>query len=167
MEKTSMSWRLSRANRESDMQNSARHEIVGVLEPGVEVEGSVTVVSQGVLRLNAQLKGEVRSQATVVIGSQGNVEAELHGAVIEVDGKVRGDVHASERLEIRKDGLIVGDIFTPVLVIEPGGSLVGHCHMPVPSLEAEARGSQPTRNARGAVDPDEPDSARQEHQTLP
>jgi cytoskeletal protein CcmA (bactofilin family) len=52
--------------------------------------------------------------------------------VLSVTGKVKGTVHAKERLEINESGSVVGDIHTSCLPVDPGGFFDGQCHMPTP-----------------------------------
>lgn len=107
-------------------------EMVGLIEPGIELEGKVRFTS-GMIRLNAHFKGEIQSEGSVVVADQGEVEAEIHARHVSVAGKVKGAVHASERMEIREHGVVLGDIYTPCLVIDPGGFFDGQCHMPAPA----------------------------------
>jgi len=109
---------------------------VGWLEPGVEVEGKVTV-SVGLIRLNTHFKGEIHSEGTVIIHDQGEVEGEVHTKHISITGKVKGTIHASEGIEIKQHGIVLGDIYTPCLVVDPGGYFDGHCHMPAPEPEKQ------------------------------
>ena len=115
---------------------------VGWLEPGVEVEGKMKVGS-GLIRLNAHFKGELTSEGTVVIHDQGEVEGDIHARLISVTGKVKGNLHASERLEIKQHGVVLGDIYTSSLVIEPGGFFDGQCRMPTQEpTHAEAQDTE-------------------------
>ena len=104
---------------------------VGWLEPGVEVEGKMKVTG-GLVRLNSHFKGEIVSDGALVIHDQGEVEGDIHSLVVSVTGKVKGSVHATERLEIKEHGIVLGDIYTPCLLIDPGGFFDGQCHMPAP-----------------------------------
>jgi cytoskeletal protein CcmA (bactofilin family) len=108
--------------------------VVGFLEPGVEVEGKLKV-SAGMLILNSHLKGELACEGMLVVGAQGEVEGEVHTKQISITGKVKGTIHASESLEIKKAGVVLGDIYTPKLFVEPGGYFDGQCHMPTPEPE--------------------------------
>lgn len=114
-------------------------EMVGLVEPGVELEGKLKVTT-GMIRLNAHFKGEIQSEGAIVVADQGEVEAEIHARNISIAGKVKGSVHATERIEIREHGVVLGDIYTPCLVVDPGGYFDGQCHMPTPDPH-----KQPTR----------------------
>ena len=104
---------------------------VGWLEPGVEVEGKMKVTG-GLLRLNSHFKGEIVSDGAVVVHDQGEVEGDISSRVVSITGKVKGTVHAKERLEIKEHGIVLGDIHTPCLMVDPGGFFDGQCHMPSP-----------------------------------
>lgn len=110
----------------------ANQELVGLLEPGLEFEGKM-IVSSGMVRINTHLKGEIDCSGAVVLAEQGEVEGEIRTRFISVAGKIKGTVHASEKIEIKANGVVLGDIHTGSLVIEPGGYFDGQCHMPVPA----------------------------------
>lgn len=125
----------------------ADQEMVGLLEPGIEFEGKMTVTS-GMVRINTHVKGEVDCAGVVVIADQGEVEGEIRTRFISVSGKVKGTVRASEKMEIKPNGIVLGDIHTNTLVVEPGGYFDGRCHMPVPdpaSQTEETHGSKGTK----------------------
>jgi len=69
-----------------------------------------------------------------VVHDQGEVEGDIHSRVVSVTGKVKGAIHATERLEIKDHGIVLGDIYTPCLLVDPGGFFDGECHMPAPDL---------------------------------
>ena len=110
---------------------------VGWLEPGVEVEGKMRITG-GLVRLNSHFKGEIASDGVLVIHDQGEVEGDVHSRVVSITGKVKGAVHAKERLEIKEHGVVLGDIYTPCLLVDPGGFFDGQCHMPTPEPAAPA-----------------------------
>ncbi len=118
---------------------SLERGVTAVLELGVEVEGKMQI-SSGTVRLNTTFKGEILGQGIVVVGEQGEVEASIHANVVTIRGKVKGAVRAAERLEIQEHGVLLGDIDTPVLIIEPGGYFDGQCHMPAPGVGKEVAG---------------------------
>ncbi len=104
---------------------------LGWLETGVEVEGRMKV-GAGLFRLNGHFKGDIQSEGAIVVHDQGEMEGDIRARVVSVTGKVKGAVHAAEQLEIKERGIILGNIFTPCLLVDPGGFFDGECHMPVP-----------------------------------
>jgi cytoskeletal protein CcmA (bactofilin family) len=107
-------------------------DMVGMLEPGVEIEGSMKVTT-GMVRINTHFNGNVASQGTIVVAEQGEVEGEVHAKFVSITGKIKGAVHAVERVEIKGHGVVLGDLFTPSLLIDPGAYFEGQCHMPAPT----------------------------------
>jgi cytoskeletal protein CcmA (bactofilin family) len=130
---------LFKSDKTTDFLKSAGQDVLGLLEPGVEIEGKMTLRS-GLMRLNAHFKGEIHSDGIVVLADQGEIEGEVHAKIVSVAGKLKGAVHASERVEIKAQGVVVGDIYSPSLVIDPGGYFDGQCHMPTPVSLTPASG---------------------------
>jgi cytoskeletal protein CcmA (bactofilin family) len=122
-------------------------ELVGLLEPGIEFEGKMTVPS-GMVRINTHLKGEIDCSGVVILADQGEVEGEIRARFISVAGKIRGSAHASEKIEIKANGIVLGDIHTASLVIEPGGYFDGRCHMPVPGPENRTEETEERNDAK-------------------
>ncbi len=137
-------WKLSRRRTLADL---VEHDTVGLLEPGIELEGKMKI-SSGLIRLNTHFKGEISSEGTVVVPDQGEIEADIHARVISITGKVKGAVHASERLEIKEHGVLLGDIYTPILIVAPGGYFDGQCHMPSPEPGKQATNEVESKNGR-------------------
>jgi len=109
---------------------------VGWLDPGVEVEGKMKVTS-GLIRVNTHFKGEIDSQGAIVVHDQGEVDGDIRTRILSVTGKIKGNIHASERLEIKEHGVVLGSIYTPCLLVDPGGFFDGQCRMPTPGPIAQ------------------------------
>ena len=127
---------VQKKNRRRELVELLDHDLLGLLEPGVEVHGKMKVPS-GLLRLNTHFTGEIISEGLLVVAEEGEVEAAIQARLISISGKVKGTIHATERLEIKEHGVVLGDISTPCLVIDPGGYFDGQCHMPAPSPDQE------------------------------
>jgi len=115
----------------------ADQDIVGFLEPSVDLDGKITF-SAGILRVNSHLKGEIRCAGTIAVGEQGEIEAEVQTKAISIAGKFKGSIHATDRIEIKEHGVVLGEIDTPCLIVEPGGYFSGACHMPTPDAPTAA-----------------------------
>jgi len=117
---------------------------VGWLDPGVEIEGKMKV-SSGLIRVNTHFKGEIESQGAIVVHDQGEVDGDIRSRIVSVTGKIKGNVHASERLEIKEHGVVLGSIYTACLLVEPGGFFDGQCHMPTPEPATQTTPSVETK----------------------
>ena len=105
----------------------AEDEILSVLGEGLEMTGEVSLTSG--MRVNGVINGKIRSDAVLEIGPDGKVDAEITVRRILINGEFRGIIHASDRVEIHKDGKAYGDIYTPCLIIEAGAVFEGRCNM--------------------------------------
>jgi len=105
--------------------------------------GSGTVVTgeasfKAMLRIDGHLSGRVSSTGgTLVIGTNGRVDANIEVAVATVHGTVNGDIIATQRLELGRSAKVSGNIQTPSLVIEQGGVFEGGCKMTQLSAAAD------------------------------
>jgi len=107
---------------------SAPTKINTHLQEGVEVNGEMRFTE--ILKVDARLSGTVISeQGCLLVSEQGHVQAAIEAGYIEVFGTVEGNIRAKHKVEIHSGGRVYGDIFTPVLNIEPGAIFDGTCHM--------------------------------------
>jgi cytoskeletal protein CcmA (bactofilin family) len=105
--------------------------------------GSGTVITgeasfKAMMRIDGHLSGRVSSTGgTLVIGTNGRVDANIEVAVATVHGTVNGDIIASQRLELGRSAKVSGNIQTPSLMIEQGAVFEGSCKMTQLSAAAE------------------------------
>src|SRR5712692_7742193 len=104
-----------------------RSELTAFVDEGSEIEGTYTF--RGTVMLNGKFKGEIQSSDTLIVGDKGVVNATIHAGTVVVSGEIVGTVTASARLEVRRGGRVSGDVDAPVLVVEEGAVLEGHCRM--------------------------------------
>jgi cytoskeletal protein CcmA (bactofilin family) len=85
---------------------------------------------KGMLRVDGHLSGQVNSDGgTLIVGNNGQVDADIAVAVATIHGTVNGNITASQRLELGRAAKVKGDIETPSLVIEQGATFEGSCRM--------------------------------------
>jgi cytoskeletal protein CcmA (bactofilin family) len=102
-------------------------EILSILGEGVDFQGELCFTHG--IRVDGVVRGKVRSESCLVIGPKGKVEAEVTISRVAINGEFRGTVHASDRIEIHREGKVYGDLFTPCLIIEAGAIFEGKCNM--------------------------------------
>ena len=127
------------------MKRKTGDEIISLLGKGAEMNGEISFTNG--LRVEGTVKGTVRSDAVLEIGPGGLVEADVHIRKISVDGEFRGVIHASDRVEIRKNGRVFGEIFSPCLIIDAGATFDGRCNMSDEKQKAPKEGSTPSKTA--------------------
>jgi cytoskeletal protein CcmA (bactofilin family) len=126
-----MAWPFSREGG----ANPGSGEWSGFLDKTVRFEG--TLEFSGTLRIEAQVKGNIISDQTLVLGEGAKVEGQVEGNHVMVSGRFDGVIFAKGRVEILPGGVVTGEIHTPCLVIEPGGIFDGRCHMAVSAKAAQ------------------------------
>jgi cytoskeletal protein CcmA (bactofilin family) len=102
-------------------------EIVSLLGEGAELDGEISFTNG--LRIDGIVRGKVKSEAALIIGRSGIVNAEVNVKKISISGEFHGVIHASDRVEIYRDGKVYGDVFSPCLIIEAGAIFEGRCNM--------------------------------------
>ena len=134
------------------LKRKAADEIVSLLGKGAELTGEITFTNG--LRVNGSVKGKVKSDAILEIGSGGKVDAEVSIRKIIINGEFKGIIHAQDRVVIHKNGKVFGDIFSPCLIIEAGAVFEGRCNMStgkVSKLKEEGVRSTPIDSSSGKV----------------
>lgn len=82
------------------------------------------------LRVDGHLVGTVSSESgTLIIGTNGQVDANVAVAAAMVNGTVNGDIVATEKLQLGRTARVLGNIQCPRLIIEEGAILEGSCSM--------------------------------------
>jgi cytoskeletal protein CcmA (bactofilin family) len=85
-----------------------------------ELSGSEDLYVDGKVEGTIQLQGN-----NLVIGPNGHVHADVNAKGVVVQGKLEGNIRASERAELRKSAVIMGDIVTQRIAIEDGAYFKG------------------------------------------
>lgn len=104
-----------------------RTELSAYLDERSEIEGTYTF--SGTAMLNGKLRGVILSNDTLIVGEKGVVNATVSAGSVVVHGEVVGNVTATERVELRGNARVFGDIEAPVVVVEEGVLFEGHCRM--------------------------------------
>jgi cytoskeletal protein CcmA (bactofilin family) len=97
-----------------------------------EVTGSESLYIDGRVEGSISLAGN-----RVTIGRNGVVAANINAREIVVLGKVRGNITASDRVDIRSDGSLTGDVVAARISIEDGAYFKGGIDI--------RKGGQPTQ----------------------
>ena len=105
--------------------------------------GSGTVITgeasfKSMLRVDGRFSGKINSTGgTLIVGSGGQVDANIEVAIAQIHGVVTGDIVASDRVELGRAAKLNGNIMTPSLVIEQGAVFEGSCKMTQAKAAAE------------------------------
>jgi cytoskeletal protein CcmA (bactofilin family) len=89
-----------------------------------ELSGSEDLTIEGHVEGKIDLKGNV-----LTIGPNGKIKAEVFAKAVVVLGEVTGNVTASEKVDIRDNGSVDGDIASPRVAIAEGAHFRGSVDM--------------------------------------
>jgi cytoskeletal protein CcmA (bactofilin family) len=102
--------------------------LTGFVGNGTTLTGEANF--KGMLRVDGALSGRVSSaDGTLIVSTNGRVDANVEVAVAQIFGTVNGDIIASKRIEMGRVAKVTGNIQTPALVIENGAIFEGSCRM--------------------------------------
>jgi cytoskeletal protein CcmA (bactofilin family) len=85
-----------------------------------EVSGSES------LYIDGRIEGTINlNDNRVTIGRNGNVAANITAREVVIMGKVTGNIQCSDRVDIRSEGSLTGDVITQRISVEDGAVLKG------------------------------------------
>ena len=94
------------------------------------------------LEIEGRVDGSIRLEKhQLTVGANGNLTADVTAKSIVVIGQVKGNLTASERIEIQATGVVQGDIKAPRLNVQEGAVLNGTIDM-----SASSAAQQPASN---------------------
>ncbi len=109
------------------------------------------IFSKEDLYVDGDLEGTVEAlEHRITIGPNGTVHAGIKAREIVALGTIQGNVEAADRIEIRKDAKLVGDIRTARIIIEDGAYFKGSIDIVKPEPAKNAPKPQPAQPAQPA-----------------
>jgi cytoskeletal protein CcmA (bactofilin family) len=99
--------------------------INSIIGEGTRFKGEFDL--NGLLRIDGDFTGVIRTKGKVLIGKNGRAECTLNAGTVVVGGVMRGEIISTERVVILSTGLMLGNITTPRLIIEEGVIFNGSC----------------------------------------
>lgn len=98
-----------------------------IIANGTKIVGNIDM--EGSIRIDGFIQGKVSSSDTLTVGKTGVVDGEVIVKVAIVGGKIKGNLVASQKVELESKATILGDVKTRIFVIKEGGIFHGKCSM--------------------------------------
>ena len=124
-------------------QTDSDHTSINLVGTGTTIKGEIT--SNGDIRIDGTLIGQVRSKGKVIVGNTGVVEGEVFCQNADLSGNLKAKVEVTELLTLKASARLHGEIITNKLAIEPGAKFTGTCAMERPEPGAESKPGAPVR----------------------
>src|SRR4051812_24346759 len=88
----------------------------------IRIKGEI--VASDPIYIYGSIEGSISAPAhRVTIGKEGTVKADIDAREVVIMGDVCGKVHSDERVEIRSEGSLLGNLSTKRLCVEEGAVL--------------------------------------------
>ena len=114
---------------------------LALLGSTIVVKGEIT--SDEDLEIDGKVEGPVSLRGhRLTVGRGGQLNSEVTAREVIVYGNVSGNLRARDRVEIKKDGQVIGDITTTRISIEEGAYFKGHIE--IERSQSSVQGSNET-----------------------
>lgn len=122
---------------------AAATEVMGYIGKGMVVDGHMKF--EGIVRVDGTFKGEISANGTLHVGEGALVEADVNVSKAIICGEVRGAVNASDRVELKAPGKMLGDVRSPTLIVSEGVIFEGNCVMTKKEKPVEKSKQEPSK----------------------
>ncbi len=107
------------------------------LGASLQIKGHITGTED--LQIDGTIDGPITLRGhQLTVGSSAQLNSEIHAGEVIVFGKVVGNVHARERVDVKTNGSIIGDISTARISIEDGAHFKGRIEIDPTKTQAAA-----------------------------
>jgi cytoskeletal protein CcmA (bactofilin family) len=121
-----------------------------VIGKSVMIKGQI--FSREDLTIDGEIDGSVElHEHRLTVGPNGKLQAGVKAREVVVLGTIHGNVEASDKIDIRKDAKLVGDIKTARIVIEDGAYFKGSIDIARPEVTRTPAPAQPKPQAASAT----------------
>jgi len=94
------------------------------LGSGLHIKGQLTGTED--LQIDGKVEGPISLNGhQLTVGSSAVLHSEIHAGEVLVFGKVVGNLYARDRVDVKTDGSVIGDISTARISIEDGAHFKG------------------------------------------
>jgi cytoskeletal protein CcmA (bactofilin family) len=130
-------------------------EVDALIGPQVVIRGDV--VFSGGLYVEGRILGKVvveeGATGALTVAEQGVIEGEIRASVVVLSGRLDGDVHASERIELTATARVTGNVHYDVVEMHAGAQLTGrliHAGSVAALLTLDGSATEPMRQLEAA-----------------
>ena len=108
----------------------------GTIGRSIVIKGEVS--GSEPLYIDGEIEGEIHfAEHRVTIGRYGNVNANISAKEVVIMGSVKGNIDCSDRLDIRAEGSLIGNVIAARISVEDGAMLKGNVEVQVGAHKQE------------------------------
>ncbi|HUK23636.1 MAG TPA: polymer-forming cytoskeletal protein [Terriglobales bacterium] len=106
------------------------------------IKGEVTGAES--LYIDGKIEGSINvADHRVTVGRNGTVTANITAREVVIMGKVKGNIQCTDRLDIRGEGVLTGDVLTQRISVEDGAVLKGSVQVRASENRVQSQGKAP------------------------
>ncbi len=94
-----------------------------VIGPSMTIKGEIRAREE--LLVDGEVEGTLESQSMLTVGPNGKVRGNIKAREVAIFGSVRGNVDVTEKIAIREQGSLIGDIKSAGISIDDGAYFKG------------------------------------------
>ena len=140
-------------NRSSDTRrpiDSLADRSTAWLGPSVHVKGDLTGAED--LLIDGAVEGMIQfNEHKLTVGMAAKLKADINAREVVVYGCVQGNVHGTERIEIKKGGSVIGNLRTAQVMIDDGADFKGSIEIDKSATEETDRNTLSRKASAGAL----------------
>jgi len=126
-----------------------------ILGADANFKGDLTFESAA--KFLGKIEGSITSKGRVHVADGSRCKATFKAKEIAVEGHIEGNVEATERLEVKPKGTIIGDVVAARMIMADGASIDGHCRI---GVNGQARTTTTTEVKPAAQSANQPVAAK-------
>lgn len=138
------------------MADIANQDYPTILGPDATIKGEVSF-EKG-LRLHGRIEGKVTTQGRLHVAKEAHLMADVEAGAIVIEGEVKGNLIASDRIDLKQSARYEGDLAASRLTVDEGAVFSGHVSVG-PDAVKGGRGGQSGNRPAGANIPPAQQSA--------
>lgn len=98
-----------------------------IVGSSIVIDGEIT--GDDDLIIQGTVKGRIQLRESLFVEESGAVEAEIETQNVDVSGQVTGNIRATDKVELKTQCRMVGDIKAPRILIADGAAYKGNIDM--------------------------------------
>lgn len=103
------------------------NEFTTIIGPDAAFKGELSF--EKAVRVDGKFEGKIVSKGQLAISQGGKLHAEVQATSLIIDGEVVGNLHATDRIELRRSAHLKGDLRATKLLVAEGATFIGQCHV--------------------------------------
>lgn len=109
------------------MPDAPKTDATTVLAADCTFKGEMSY--EGSMRIEGKFEGKINTKGKLGIGRGAHITADVSVGQASIEGNLKGNVVASERVELTSSAIVLADLRAPKLVVAEGASFVGNVHV--------------------------------------